>query len=467
MHFVGIGGIGMSGIAEILHNQGYPVKGSDLTENSSVRRLKAVGIPVTVGHDAANIVGAQVVVISSAIPQDNPEIVAARDACIPIITRGEMLAEVIRLKKAIAISGTHGKTTTTSIIAALLNTADFDPTIINGGIINKLQTNAKLGSGEWFVVEADESDGSFLRLPSVINVITNIEPEHMEHFQSIDALEKAFLQFIRNLPFYGLGVVCTDDPIVNKNFTKSVDRRIISYGLQGTPNFKAENIRTEANGLLFDVSIALRQSPVFGKVSKQGALVATKRMADVFLPMFGEHNVLNALAGIAVATELGINLEIVKKTLAEFTGVKRRFSILGAKGSVTFVDDYAHHPTEIKAVLNAARQTTAHRVIIVFQAHRYTRFSRFWGDFLNALSQADAVITMPVYSAGEEAIKNITGQNFAKDLGQKYEKESYFAQTPQEALDIVKKIAKEGDFVIGMGAGTISEFIRDIYEHYE
>jgi UDP-N-acetylmuramate--alanine ligase len=460
VHFVGIGGIGMSGIAEILHNQGYSVKGSDLSENTNVIRLKNMGIPIVIGHDANNIRGSQVLVISSAIPCDNPEVKAARNTLIPIITRGEMLAEIIRLKKAIAISGMHGKTTTTSIIAALLNAADFDPTVINGGIINKLQTNAQLGNGEWFVVEADESDGSFLKLPSIINVITNIDQEHMKYFKTQENIEKFFLQFLKNLPFYGLGVVCSDNEGIQKILSKNnIDRRITKYGLIGSPNIKAENIRASNNGMLFDVTIYFNGNSATWQAPRSNGC---KIIKDIFLPMLGKHNVLNTLAGIAVAVELGIDFEIMKKAFADFTGVRRRFSILGTKNGVTFVDDYAHHPSEIKAVLEAANQTAKRHIITVFQPHRYSRFSDLWKEFLKVLGTADIVIAMPVYTAGEEPIENINSETFIKELAKT--KESYYAQNTDEVLNIIKNIAKEGDLVIGMGAGSISEFIKKVYE---
>ena len=459
IHFVGIGGIGMSGIAEILHNQGYSVQGSDLSENNNIKRLRSIGIPIFIGHDSNNIRGAQVLVVSSAISKNNIEIVEARKHSIPIITRGEMLAEIIRLKKAIAISGTHGKTTTTSIISTLLNSADLDPTIINGGIINKIQTNAKLGSGEWFVVEADESDGSFLKLPSTINVITNIEPEHMDHYGSVENLEDAFFKFIKNLPFYGLGVVCTDNTTVNKIFQKNVDRRLVSYGFDGSPNFKAENLRFLNNGILFDVIISL------GINNEKDDSHQVKHLKDVFLPMFGKHNVLNALAGIAVATELGIDLEIVKKSLSEFLGVKRRFTILGTKNGITFVDDYAHHPSEIDAVIDAAKQTDSKNVIMIFQPHRYTRLSALWTEFLETLKKVNTVIVLPVYTAGEKQIEKINSETFVQELSK--ETNSYYAGNKLEIMNLIKSKSNNGDIIIAVGAGDITHTIKEIFEEYE
>lgn len=464
LHFVGIGGIGMSGIAEILHNQGYSVRGSDLVENANIQRLKSIGIPVVIGHKKENIRGVQAVVVSTAIPQFNSEILAAREYGIPIITRGEMLAEVIRLKKSIAVSGSHGKTTTTSLIASVLSEADLDPTIINGGIINTYHTNAKLGHGEWMVVEADESDGSFLKLPSVINIITNIDVEHMSYYKTVDNLRAAFTQFIKNLPFYGLGVICSDHPSVQEIFSQPVDRRCVTYGLTGEPNFKGENIRFLNNGMLFDVVMTKNVSSILRKVAPD--ISQPHMIHDVFLPMYGTHNILNALAAIAVANELGIDIEVVKRSFSAFLGVKRRFTILGVMRGVTFVDDYAHHPTEIQAVMNAARKTAAKRLIVIFQPHRYTRFSSLWNEFLTVLAQADVVIIPPVYPAGEAEIPGITNENFVEVLHKSGKQEAYAAKSYDETLQYVQQIAQENDFVIGMGAGNISEWMHQIYKAF-
>lgn len=453
----------MSGLAEILHNQGYLVKGSDLSDNANVQRLASLGIPVTIGHHADNIRGVQTVVVSSAIHPDNPELRAARQAGLPVITRGEMLAEIIRLKKAVAISGTHGKTTTTSMIAHVLNSAGLDPTVINGGIINQFQTNAKLGNGDWFVVEADESDGSFLKLPSSINVVTNIEPEHMEHFQTEEQLEHEFSLFLRNVPFYGVSIGCTDDARVRKIFQTGIDRRTISYGLEEGAQIKGVNLQLTDKGVRFDTELSIN----FGLRSSASSL----HIKDICLPTFGRHNVLNALAAIAVAYELGLDWEPVKEALSKFSGVKRRFSLLGIKRGVTFIDDYAHHPSEIRAVIEAARQIQPNRVIVVFQAHRYTRFSRFWQEFLKVFCLADIVITMPVYSAGEPVIADISGISFVEELSRRFksehlDKQAYFAKDTDEVLQLLVDLAKDKDCVIGMGAGSITDYIRQIYEAY-
>ncbi|MDR0631333.1 MAG: UDP-N-acetylmuramate--L-alanine ligase [Holosporales bacterium] len=517
-HFVGIGGIGMSGIAEILHNQGHDVRGSDVSEGTNVRRLLKLGIPVTIGHKPENVRGAQVVVVSSAIPDGNVEVIAARENNIPVVTRGEMLAEVVRSKKAIAVSGSHGKTTTTSLISAVLSDANFDPTVINGGILNTDQTSARLGTGDWFVVEADESDGAFLKLPSTINVITNIDCEHLTYYSTIENLEYAFFQFIRNLPFYGLGVVCSDHPRVRRIFCSShccehrqaasrehrhipsdepgflrdqslvtsglvprsvsrdpysvpsplsnnhsVDRRLVTYGISAdsefTPTFRGENIRFLGNGTMFDVTVSL-DVPFMPKSA--GGVTSVK---DVFIPILGQHNVLNALAAIAVAHELRISPEIYKAALASFQGVKRRFTILGKKRGVTFVDDYAHHPVEIRAVIAAARQMNAKRVVAVFQPHRYSRFSLLFDDFIAVLATADVVIVLPVYAAGEPIVEGYNNEKAVEALNAQGH-ETVYCCDREDLLDLATDIAIEGDFFVGLGAGNITEIISNVYNLY-
>lgn len=470
LHFVGIGGIGMSGLAEILSNQGYAVQGSDVAANANVRRLQALGIPVAIGHTADNIRGAQALVVSTAVPDTNPEIQAARALHIPVITRGEMLAEIARLKKTIAISGTHGKTTTTSLIAALLKAGSFDPTVINGGIINTLQTNARLGQSDWMVVEADESDGSFLKVPSIINVITNIDCEHMNYYGTVERLEEAFTQFIRNLPFYGLGIICSDHPRVRALFmqdNRRVDRRIVTYGFEGCPHYKAENLRMTPRGMTFDVLIT-QDTPFLLGPSGAGVL-PSHRISDVFIPMFGRHNVLNALAALATAHELEIPSEISRAALAVFEGVKRRFTILGCQKGVTFVDDYAHHPSEIRAVLEAGRQTEAKRLVAVFQPHRYTRFTAFFDTFVDVLSAADITIVLPVYAAGETAsqedVDRFSYMTFAAALRSRG-KEAFSVADEAEFRTCLKDVVRKGDFVIGLGAGSISDIMGRLVESF-
>lgn len=464
IHFVGIGGIGMSGIAEILHDQGYAVRGSDARENANVQRLRSLGIPVMIGHKADHIRGAQCLVVSTAIPVDNPELVAARKYRIPVLTRGEMLAEIVRFKKAVAISGTHGKTTTTSLIATILNAADLDPTVINGGIINTLQTNARLGHGDWMVVEADESDGSFLKIPSLINIITNIDCEHMNYYKTEENLERAFRSFLRNLPFYGLGVLCTDHPRVKKIFENGVDRRLVSYGFEGTPHFKAENVVTTEEGSYFDLVITQDTPYLLGR-SGPGTL-PSHTVHKVFLPMLGFHNILNALAALATAHELGINAEVCKAALRSFKGVHRRFTRLGQKDGVTFIDDYAHHPMEIRAVLEAARQTPAKRICVVFQPHRYSRFSQLFSDFVSVLSKADVVVTLPVYSAGEDPVDGMTPQAFADALRPSLGDQAYAVKGPEELAALLPGITQEGDYVVGMGAGSVSDILSKLYGQF-
>lgn len=460
LHFVGIGGIGMSGIAEVLHNQGYAVRGSDVMENANVLRLRGLGIPVVVGHAAENIRGADALVISTAIESDNIEVRAARERGVPITTRGEMLAEVARLKRTVAVSGSHGKTTTTSLIASVFSGADLDPTIINGGILNTYHTNARLGNGEWVVVEADESDGSFLKLPSIINVITNIDLEHMGFYQTANALEKAFRQFVYNLPFYGLGVLCSDHPRVRALMQKPLDRRIVTYGWEGHPTVRGENLRYLPTGVQFDVAISAGVPPFLAQTPQAQE---TCRIQDLFLPMFGAHNALNALAAVAIANELGIDMEVVRRAFAEFAGVKRRFTIVGACRGATLVDDYAHHPAEIAVVLKAAQQVRAKRRIVIFQPHRFTRMQALWDDFVKVLKTAEHVIVAPVHSAGEKPIEGIEHGIFAQALRTAGTAQVDTINNYDELLSRLAQILQEGDLVIGMGAGSISDWMARLY----
>src|SRR5712672_663275 len=365
IHFVGIGGIGMSGIAEILHNLGYVVRGSDLSESGNVQRLRGLGIPVEIGHKAENLGEAQVVVVSSAVKKDNPEVLAARARLVPVVRRAEMLGELMRLKWSVAVGGTHGKTTTTSMVAAMLDAGGLDPTVINGGIINAYGTNARLGAGDWMVVESDESDGSFLRLPATIAVVTNVDTEHLDHYGTFDALRDAFVRFVENIPFYGFAVMCFDHPEVQALIPRVADRRIITYGLGANADVRAINLRLDRGGADFDVMIENR------------ATNESRTIAGLRLPMFGQHNVLNALAAVAVAQEMGLPDETIRRALAGFAGDKRRFTKTGEAHGITVIDDYGHHPVEIAATLRAARQAYggSGRVIAVMQPHRYTRLS--------------------------------------------------------------------------------------------
>src|ERR1700736_4864870 len=389
IHFVGIGGIGMSGLAEALANLGYHVQGSDVADSANVRRLRDKGIDVALGHDARNLDGADVVVVSSAVKRDNPELLAARTQRLPVVRRAEMLAELMRLKRCIAVAGTHGKTTTTSLVAALIDAGGFDPTVINGGIINAYGTNARLGEGDWMVVESDESDGSFLRLPATIAVVTNVDPEHLDHYGTFDALRDAFVRFVENIPFYGFAVLCFDHPEVQALIPRVADRRIVTYGLGANADVHAINLRLDRGGADFDVVVENR------------ATNESRVIVDMRLPMFGQHNVQNALAAIAVAQEMGLPDDTIRRALGSFAGVKRRFTKTGEAHGITVIDDYGHHPVEIAAVLRAARQAYggSGRVIAVMQPHRYSRLGALREEFANCFGDADTVIIAEVYAA--------------------------------------------------------------------
>lgn len=458
LHFIGIGGIGMSGIAEVLYNLGYQVRGSDITENNNTSRLQKIGIPVSIGHKAENVHEAQVVIISSAVKNDNPEVVAARICGIPVIQRAEMLAELMRLKFSIAISGTHGKTTTTSLAASLLEAASMDPTVINGGIINAYNTNARLGTGDWTVVEADESDGSFIKLPATIAVVTNIDPEHMEFYGNIETLKQAFLRFIGNIPFYGLAVLCADHPTVIEISSQITDRRIVTYGFDQNSMIRAVNIRMSAEGTTFDVDINRSLSHhtlTYSSLTKIKAL--PKRIKDLFLPMVGKHNVQNALSAIAIAQELGLGEEIIRKAFIGFKGVKRRFTKVGISGGVTIIDDYAHHPVEIKTVLEAAKQATTGKIIAIMQPHRYSRLNYLFDEFVSCFKDCDKLIVAPVYAAGEEPIENANSRNLAKAIRQEGNVQSVFdIEDAKEIPYLLRRIAKPGDIVLCLGAGSIT-----------
>ncbi len=459
IHLVGIGGIGMSGIAEVLHNLGYKVQGSDLSESYTVERLRKHNIKVVIGeHKAENIDGATVVVISSAVKATNPEVVEARANRIPIVRRAEMLAELMRLKATISVAGTHGKTTTTSLISTLFMAADKKPTVINGGIINAYGTNAIMGEGEWMVVEADESDGTFIRIPSTVAVVTNIDPEHLDHYGSFENLKAAFRQFLEQLPFYGFGVLCVDHPEVQALMATIRDRRIISYGTSPQADLRAVNIRQIKDAQLFDVEITDRQS-------NEVAL-----LKDVQLPMYGLHNVRNAMAAIAVARECGIEDAVILKGLREFRGVKRRFTKTGEVGGVTIIDDYGHHPVEIAATLQSARQAVEQsggRVIAVVQPHRYSRLSHLFNEFCTCFDSADTVLVSDVYSAGEEPIEGASRDALVEGIRAHGHKHVLALPTESMLAELVADIAKPGDFVICLGAGSISKWAASLPEELE
>jgi UDP-N-acetylmuramate--alanine ligase len=448
IHFVGIGGIGMSGIAEVLHTLGYSVQGSDIADGANVRRLRDAGIPVAVGHAAENLGNAQVVVVSTAIKRDNPEVAAARARLIPVVRRAEMLAELMRLRWSIAVGGTHGKTTTTSLIAAVLEAAHLDPTVINGGIINAYGTNTRLGGGEWMVVEADESDGSFLRLPAVIAVVTNMDPEHLDHWGSAEAMVAGYDQFVSNIPFYGFAVLCIDHPGVQQMIPRLSDHRIITYGFSPQADVRAEKMVADRLGATFEVTLTDRFRN------------RARRMGPFRLPMLGQHNVQNALAAIAVAVEMEIDDATLRSAFAGFRGVKRRFTKTGEAGGITIIDDYGHHPTEIAAVLKAARQAGARDVVAVVQPHRYTRLHSLFNDFCTCMNDAGTVIVADVYAAGEAPIPGVGRDTLVDGLRARGHRSVVPLPGPEHLAEMVYAIARPGDFVVCLGAGSITQWAQ-------
>jgi UDP-N-acetylmuramate--alanine ligase len=446
IHFVGIGGIGMSGIAEVLSNLGYMVTGSDVAESQNVKRLRDLGIVVAIGHAAHNLDGADVVVVSSAIKRDNPELAAARARRLPVVRRAEMLAELMRLKSCIAIAGTHGKTTTTSLVAMLLDAGRLDPTVINGGIINAYGTNARLGAGDWMVVEADESDGTFLKLPADIAIVTNVDPEHLDHFKTFDAVQSAFQAFVENVPFYGFAVMCTDHPVVQTMVGRIEDRRIVTYG---------EN--PQADVLLVGLEHA-NGSSRFSVVFRDRTGDDVHTIEDLMLPMPGRHNALNATAAIAIAHDLGIADGVIRKALSGFGGVRRRFTRTGTWNGITVIDDYGHHPVEIAAVLRAARESTAGQVIAVVQPHRYSRLHTLFEQFCTCFNDADSVIVAPVYPAGEAPIPGADRDSLIAGLRARGHRHVLGLDGPQQLASLVKNIARPGDYVVCLGAGSITQW---------
>ncbi len=446
IHFVGIGGIGMSGIAEVLHNLGYRVQGSDVAEGANTRRLADLGIKVAIGHRADNISNAQVVVVSSAVKKDNPEVLAARARLVPVVRRAEMLGELMRLKWSIAVGGTHGKTTTTSLVAAMLDTGGLDPTVINGGIINAYGTHARLGAGDWMVVESDESDGSFLRLPATIAIVTNVDPEHLDHYGTFDALREAFVRFVENIPFYGFAVLCFDHPEVQALIPRVADRRIVTYGIAANADVRAINLRLDRNGADFDVMVQHR-------TTNESRIISGLR-----LPMFGQHNVQNALAAIAVAQEMGLSDDTIRRALISFAGVKRRFTTTGDANGITVIDDYGHHPVEISAVLRAARQAYggSGRVIAVMQPHRYTRLASLKAEFATCFSDADAVIIADVYAAGEAPIEGVSCDMLVGLVRRAGHRDVTPLGAPDSLPGLIWQTARPGDVVVCLGAGNIT-----------
>jgi UDP-N-acetylmuramate--alanine ligase len=450
IHFVGIGGIGMSGIAEVLHNLGYKVQGSDVAESGNVKRLRDLGIEVAIGHDAANLGDAGVIVISSAVKADNPEVAAARAALLPVVRRAEMLGELMRLKSSVAVGGTHGKTTTTSMVGTLLEKAGLDPTVINGGIVNAYGTNTRLGAGEWMVAEADESDGSFLKLPATVAVVTNIDPEHLDHFHSFDGLRAAFTRFVENVPFYGFAVLCVDHPEVQALIPRISDRRIVTYGFSPQADIRAIDVEAGSEGSTFQVAISSRKT---GEV---------EILPDMRLGVLGLHNVQNALAAIAIGHELGLAPDTIREGIAAFTGVKRRFTRTGTWNGVTIIDDYGHHPVEIMAVLKAARLAVANtpgaRIVAVVQPHRYTRLANLFDDFCTAFNDADAVIVADVYAAGELPIAGATKEALAEGLRSHGHRNVAVLEDPADLAEMVGAESQPGDYVVCLGAGSITHW---------
>ena len=455
IHFIGIGGIGMSGIAEVMHNLGYSVQGSDIAESYVIEGLRKRGIKVMIGHAAENVIGAAVVVTSTAVKRDNPEVVYALEHRIPVVRRAEMLAELMRLKNTVAVAGTHGKTTTTSMIAALLDAGGIDPTVINGGIINAYGSNARLGESDWMVVEADESDGSFLRLDGTLAVVTNIDPEHLDHYGSFERVKEAFVEFIENVPFYGAAMLCIDHPEVQAIIPKVRDRRVVTYGFSAQADIRGENVTPIPGGNRFDV--ALRQ--------RDGSF---RRIAGIELPMPGRHNVQNALAAVGVAVEMGCGDAVIRSGFGKFGGVKRRFTKVGEvpvdEGAVTVIDDYGHHPVEIRAVLAAAREGVKGRVIAVVQPHRFTRLRDHMDDFESAFNDADVVYAAPVYPAGEQPIEGATSDAMVAGMKARGHRSAQVIAGPDALADVLADAVQPGDMVVCLGAGDITKWAAGLAE---
>ena len=446
IHFVGIGGIGMSGIAEVLLNHGYDVQGSDLKPSKITERLEALGARVHFGQRAENLDGAEVVVISSAIKPGNPELDAARTKGLPVVRRAEMLAELMRLRSNIAVAGTHGKTTTTTMVATLLDAGGVDPTVINGGVIHAYGSNARVGQGDWMVVEADESDGTFNRLPATIAIVTNIDPEHMEHWGTLDNLRKGFLDFVSNIPFYGLAVCCTDHPEVQALVGRITDRRVVTFGFNAQADVRAINLTYKAGVAHFDIALQAEGQVIEGCT----------------LPMPGDHNVSNALAAVAVARHLGMKGAEIRAALAGFKGVNRRFTKVGEVGGITIIDDYGHHPVEIAAVLKAARQASEGRVIAVHQPHRYTRLSSLFEDFCACFNEADVAGIAEVYAAGEDPIPGASRDDLVAGLIRHGHRHARAVVSEEDLERLVREQARPGDMVVCLGAGTISAWAQGL-----
>ena len=449
IHFIGIGGIGMSGIAEVMHNLGYDVQGSDVADGYVVEGLRAKGIRVMIGHKAENLGDAAVVVTSTAIKRGNPEVELALETRVPVIRRAEMLAELMRLKSTVAVAGTHGKTTTTSMVAALLDAGGVDPTVINGGIINSYGSNARLGNSDWMVVEADESDGSFLRLDGTIAVVTNIDPEHLDHYGDFDRVKDAFVEFVGNVPFYGAALLCLDHPEVQAILPRVQDRRIVTYGFSAQADIRGDNVVSFPGGNRFDIQVRERDG-------------STRKIEGIEMPMPGRHNVLNAMAAIGVALHMGIDDATIQTGFAKFGGVKRRFTKVGeiavGGGSAIVIDDYGHHPVEIKAVLAAAREGAQGRVIAVVQPHRFTRLRDLMDDFQQAFNDADMVYATPVYTAGEQPIEGVDSAALVAGLKRRGHRHASTVADMDELVDAIAADIQPDDMIVCLGAGDITKW---------
>ncbi|HUB85785.1 MAG TPA: UDP-N-acetylmuramate--L-alanine ligase [Rhizomicrobium sp.] len=450
IHFIGIGGIGMSGIAEIMHNFGYKIQGSDSSDNANIKRLRAMGIDVVIGHDAMNLKGVSIVVYSSAVKPGNVELETARGLQLPLVRRAEMLAEIMRLKNCVAIAGTNGKTTTTTLTAALIDAGGLDPTIVNGGIINQYGTNAKLGAGDWVIVEADESDGTFLRLPATVSVVTNIDPDHLDYFGTFDRMKDAFQRFVENVPFYGFAVLCLDHPEVQAMVGRIEDRRLITYGLSPQADIRAINVSFSEGASHFDVVVLNRRT------------LEQITLEKMCLPMPGEHNVQNALAAITVARELGVPDDKIRSALKNFEGVKRRFTRVGEWNGSAIIDDYGHNPFKIAAALKAARQAYSGPVIAVVQPHRYTRLHDTFEQFATCLNDADVAIIAPVYAAGERPIEGINRDTFADALRSHGHRNVLTIDGEADLAAMIAPLARNGGAIVMLGAGSISAWAANL-----
>jgi UDP-N-acetylmuramate--alanine ligase len=450
IHFIGIGGIGMSGIAEIMHNLGYKVQGSDSADGANVRRLRAMKIPVAVGHSADNLKDAAVVVYSSAVKPGNVEFDAARLKGLPLVRRAEMLAEIMRLKSCIAVAGTNGKTTTTTMVAALLDAGGLDPTVVNGGIINAYGTNARLGEGEWVVVEADESDGTFLRLPAMVSVVTNVDPDHLDYYGSFDKMRDAFQRFVENVPFYGFAVMCIDHPEVQAMVGRIEDRRLVTYGLSPQADVRAVNVSFSEGASHYDVVFTNRLKG------------SETRLDNLLLPMPGEHNVQNSLAALAVARELGVKDETIRRALGAFKGVNRRFTKVGEWNGAAIIDDYAHNPFKIAAALKAARQAYSGPIVAIVQPHRYTRLRDTFEQFAKCLNDADVAVIAPVYPAGEASIEGFNRDSYAEALRAHGHRNVQTIDGEADLAAAVAPHAKPGGAIVLLGAGSITHWAHDL-----